>query len=71
MAAELYHQPFFVPMKLKAILFTFLLMGCMQVFAQTAKLRVLAVDDKKDTVQNATAALYRLPDTALIPKRRE
>ncbi len=56
-------------MKLKAILFTFLLMGAMQVFAQTAKLRVLIIDDKKDTVQNATAVLYGLPDTALITKK--
>ena len=69
MAAELYHQPFFVPMKLKAIFFIFLLMGCMQVFAQTAKLRVLIIDDKKDTIQNATAVLYSLPDTALVTKK--
>ncbi len=60
---------FFVPMKLKAILFIFLLMGCMQVFAQTAKLRMLVIDDKKDTLQNATVALYRLPDTVLVTKK--
>ncbi|MBK8519643.1 MAG: TonB-dependent receptor [Chitinophagaceae bacterium] len=56
-------------MKLKAILFTFLQIGCLQVFAQTAKLRVVIIDDRKDTVQNATAILYRLPDTTLITKK--
>jgi iron complex outermembrane receptor protein len=44
-------------------------MGCIQAFAQTAKLRVLVVDDKKDTVQNASVALYQLPDTALVTKK--
>ena len=44
-------------------------MGCLQVFAQTAKLRILIVADKKDTIQNATAALYQLPDTALVIKK--
>ncbi len=56
-------------MKLKIVLLPFFLMGCTQALAQTAKLRILIVDDRKDTVQNATAALYRLPDTALVTKK--
>ncbi|MEP7237111.1 MAG: TonB-dependent receptor [Ferruginibacter sp.] len=56
-------------MKLKTVSLLFLLVVCKYSFAQTVKLHVLVVDDKKDTIQNATAALFRLPDTLLVIKK--
>ena len=44
-------------------------MVCSHAFAQTIKVRVLIVDDKKDTVQNASAAIYQLPDSSLLAKK--
>ncbi len=44
-------------------------MGCLQVFAQTVKLRVDVIDEKKEPVQNATAILYKLPDTVLVTSK--
>lgn len=46
-----------------------LLLLCTQTFAQRIKLRIYTVDDKKDTVQNTSAMLYRLPDSALLFKK--
>ena len=56
-------------MKLKTAFFLFSLLVCLQPFAQSVKLRLLIVDDKKDTIQNASAALYRLPDSILVTKK--
>ena len=41
----------------------------MHPFAQTVKLRVFIIDNKNDSVQNASVTLYRLPDTTLISKK--
>ena len=40
----------------------------MQSFAQTVKLHIVVTDDKQETVLNASAVLYRLPDTILLKK---
>ena len=56
-------------MKLKAVFFIGLLSVCTSSFAQTIKLRLLIVDEKKDTVHNASAALYRLPDSILLSRK--
>ncbi len=46
-----------------------MLLVCIQSFAQTVKLQLFVVDDKKEPIQNASAALYLLPDTVLIIKK--
>ncbi len=56
-------------MKLNSIFFLLLLAVSINSSAQTIKLRVLPVDDKKDTIQNASAVLYRLPDSVLLIKK--
>ena len=55
-------------MKLKTASLLFFLMICMQSFAQTVKLHIVVTDDKQETVLNASAVLYRLPDTILLKK---
>ncbi|MEP7163402.1 MAG: outer membrane beta-barrel protein [Ferruginibacter sp.] len=56
-------------MKIKIIAGLILLFGCVQSFAQTSKLHLIILDTKKEPVQNATVALYQLPDTILKNKK--
>ncbi len=46
-----------------------ILMSCMQSLAQTTKLHLIIHDNKKEGIENATAALYQLPDTILKTKK--
>jgi len=45
------------------------LLSCLQPIAQTVKLHVIVHDTKKELVQNASAALYLLPDSILKSKK--
>ncbi len=56
-------------MKLKTVPVIFFLIASLPSFAQTVKLHILVIDDKQETVQHATAALYRLQDTSLVTKK--
>lgn len=56
-------------MKLKTALALLFLVICSRSFSQTVKLQVSVVDEKKEPVLNASATLYRLPDTVLIIKK--
>lgn len=69
MAAENFQQPIFCPVKYKLPSLFILLLVCMQSFAQTVKLQLQVIDDNQEAVQNASAGLYRLPDTTLIIKK--
>ncbi len=45
-----------------------LLFSCLQLHAQTTKLHLIVIDNKKEKIQNATGVLYQLPDTILKNK---
>jgi iron complex outermembrane receptor protein len=45
-----------------------LLFSCMQLQAQTTKLHLVVIDNKKEKILNATGVLYQLPDTILKNK---
>lgn len=66
---KIFSSQFFCPVKFKLRSLLILLLVCTQSFAQTVKLQVRVIDDNKEAVQNASAALYRLPDTVLVTKK--
>ncbi len=45
-----------------------LLFSCIQLKAQTTKLHLIVIDNKKEKIQNVTGVLYQLPDTILKNK---
>ena len=58
-----------ISLKLKSTLFIFFFLVCSHAFAQTIKLQIIVVDDKNVIIENTTAVLYRLPDSALLIKK--
>ncbi len=66
---KIFSSQFFCPVKYKLLSLLIVMLVCMQSFAQTVKLQIRVIDDNNEAVQNASAALYRLPDTVLITKK--